>query len=179
LKWAAKLEGSYIPLSALRCYDPAHAVHPALRVDGSFDLDFHASDWIIQSYTLREQGIVLVGPVPQVLIDPILPGDLRRAAHGILREWWEPMLPDPFRLRSREYQAYAALTMCRILYTLKHGMVVSKPVAVRWAFRFLDEPWVSLIEQALAWPSGPQPDRLSETLALIRYTLERSRAFET
>ncbi len=32
LKWATKLEGSYIPQHALRRYDPAHARHPSIRV---------------------------------------------------------------------------------------------------------------------------------------------------
>jgi hypothetical protein len=174
LKLATKLEGSYIPLRALRRYDPAHAVHPALRVDGSFDLDFHSIDWIIQSYTLREQGISLTGPVPLILIDPILPADLHRASLGILHDWWEPMLSDSSRLRSREYQAYAVLTMCRVLYTLQHGTVVSKPAAAHWALQTLDTRWAALVKQALAWPATPQPDQLPGTIHLIRFTLECS-----
>jgi hypothetical protein len=173
LKWATKLEGMYIPQRALRRYDPAQAWHPAMRVDGSFDVDGLGNDWIIQLYTLREQGIALAGPAPQTLIDPVLPDDLRRAALATLREWWAPMLHDPARLRSREYQAYAALTMCRALYTLQRGTVVSKAVAARWAQGALGETWDALIEQALAWPRAPQADSLNETLDFIRYTLER------
>jgi hypothetical protein len=81
------------------------------------------------------------------------------------------MLDDPVRLREREYQAYAVLTMCRALYTVQHGTVVSKPDAVRWAQEFLGPQWAELVEEALAWPRGSQPDRLEETLALIRRTL--------
>jgi hypothetical protein len=103
LKWATKLEGSYIPQHALRRYDPAHAQHPALRVDGSFGVDQHGSDWVIQHYIIREQGVVMAGPAPQTLIDPVQPNDLRRAALGILREWWSPQLHDPSRLHSSEY----------------------------------------------------------------------------
>jgi hypothetical protein len=66
LKWADKLEGVYIPRRALRRYDPALAWHPALRVDGSFDVDGFGSDWIIQLYTLREQGIALMVTVQMV-----------------------------------------------------------------------------------------------------------------
>lgn len=152
LPWAAKLEGVYIPQRALRRYDPAQAWHPALRVDGSFDVDGLGSDWIIQLYTLREQGIALAGPGPQTLIDPVLPDDLRQAALATLREWWAPMLGDHARLRSREYQAYAALTMCRALYTLQFGAVGSKALAARWAQETLGGRWEALIEMALAWP---------------------------
>ncbi len=174
MNWAAKLEGMYIPQRALRRYDLAQGWYPALRVDGSFDADGLGSDWIIQLWTLREQGIALAGPEPQTLIDPILPDDLRRAALATLREWWAPMLHDHARLRSREYQAYAALTMCRALYTLASGAVGSKAVAARWVQETQGETFAVLIDQALAWPLAPQADSLDETLDFIRYTLERS-----
>jgi hypothetical protein len=168
------MEGSYIPQPMLRRYDPAHADHPALRVDGSFDVDHHSSDWIIQRHVIRERGIALAGPDPRTLIDPVSPDDLREAARGILREWWSPMLDDPSRLRDSEYQAYAVLTMCRALYTIRHGAVVSKTDAARWVQSALGESWSALIEQALAWQRGETWDRLDDVLALIRYTLEHS-----
>lgn len=172
LRWVTRLEGSYIPQQALRRYDPAHARHPALRVDGSFDVDHHGSDWVIQSHVLREQGIAVAGPAPQTLIDPVQPDDLRRAALGILQEWWLPQLDDPSRLQSSEYQAYAILTMCRVLYTLLHGRVVPKPVAARWAQGELGQRWAALIERALAWRQDAPLDALDETLEFIRHTLE-------
>jgi len=178
LKWAAKLEGSYIPQQALRRYDANRAHHPALRVDGSFGVDEHGSDWVIQRHVIREKGIVVAGPAPQTLIDPVRPNELRRATLGTLREWWEPQLHDHSRLRRSEYQAYAVLTMCRALYTLQHGTVVSKAVAARSAQEALGERWAALIERALAWPQGSQSDEMDETLDFIRYTLERSREFE-
>jgi predicted nucleotidyltransferase len=175
-KWAKRLEGSYIPQHALRRYDPAQARHPSLRVDGSFDVDHHGPNWLIQMHLIRRQAIVLAGPDPTTLIDPFGPDDLRHAALSTLREWWAPMLDAPARLRQREYQAYAVLTMCRALYTLHHGTVVSKRVAACWAREYLGQQWVELIDAALAWPNGPQPDRLTETLALIQYTLHLAHA---
>lgn len=177
LKWATKLEGSYIPQGDLRRYEPGRSQHPALRVDGTFIVDPHGSDWILQYHIIREQGIALAGPAPETLIDPVEPEDLRRAVQAMLREWWAPMLHDPVRLRSREYQAYAVLSMCRGLYTLRHGTVVSKPVAARWAQGAFGARWAALIERALAWPRGAQGDDLDSTLAFIRYALERSEQF--
>ena len=81
--------------------------------------------------------------------------------------------PDP-RLYGSEYQAYAVLTMCRALYTLQHGIVVSKPAAARWAQAALGERWAALVERALAWCNDEPFDCLDETTALVRYTLERS-----
>ena len=173
LKWADKMEGSYIPQEALRRHDPARASFPALRVDGSFAVDGHGTEWIIQRHLLREKGIALAGPDLHGLIDPVLPDDLRRAQRQLLHGWWAQQAADPFRLRSREYQAYATLTMCRAFYTLEHGTVVSKAAAAGWAQERLGAGWRGLIEQALAWPVEPQPDEFEATLAFIRYTLER------
>lgn len=173
LKWAAKLEGSYIPLAALRRYDPANCRHPALRIDGSFDVDEHGSDWVIQQHILREHGIALMGSPPaHTLIDPIEPAALRQAAWGILDTWWRAKLDDPALLRSSEYQAYAVLTMCRALYTLQYGRVASKKAAAGWAQERLESRWSALIERALAWATGEPWDCLDETLAFIAYTLQ-------
>jgi hypothetical protein len=177
-KWATRLEVSYIPRRALRRYDPDRARHPALSMDGRFGIDGHGSDWVIQRHILRERGIALAGPAPRTLIDPVLPSDLRWATRATLGEWWAPQLLDPVRLRSREYQAYAILTMCRALYTLEHGVVVSKSVAARWAQKALGEHWGAAIERALAWPGGPQAQDIDEALSFIRYTLESSRQYE-
>ena len=178
LPLVAKLEGSYIPRPALRRYDPAQAQHPALRVDGSFAVDGHGSDWVIQRHIIREQGIVVAGPAPQTLIDPVQPDDLRRAVLGILQEWWSPPFPAPERFRRSEYQSYAVLTMCRALYTLQYGTVVPKPVAALWAQETLGEPLAALIAWALAWRPDAPTYHLHETLDFIRNTLARSQQFE-
>jgi hypothetical protein len=176
LKWAAKLEGAYVPLHTLRHYDPDAAPCPAIN-EGRFYLDRQGSDWIIQRYILREYGAALCGPSLKSSIDPVTPDDLRRAVAGVLHEWWQPMLDDPHFIRNREYEAFATLTMCRALYALEYGDIVSKPTAARWALQTLDGRWTELIGRALAWPQEPQPESLSETLEFIRYTIERARQF--
>ncbi|HKZ82363.1 MAG TPA: aminoglycoside adenylyltransferase domain-containing protein [Anaerolineae bacterium] len=172
--WAAELEGSYIPQRALRRYDPAQARHPHMDMGGDLRVEQHDSDWVIQRHILREHGVVLAGPAPHTLIDPVVPDELRQAVLDTLRGWWAPMLDDPARLHSPRYQVYAVLTMCRMIYTLRHGTVVSKSVAARWAQDTLGGRWTELIERASAWRNGMPFDHLSETLDLIRYTLERS-----
>ena len=182
--WATQLEVSYIPRQAFRRYDPTHALHPHIdRGRGeTLRMTRHDRDWVVQRYTLRERGVTLAGPAPQTLLDPVSPDDLRQAMLAILRGWWAPMLDDPAHLKRRGYQSYAVLSMCRVLYTLQYGTVVSKPVAARWAQETLEERWMPLIERALAGRQNPEfeaPTKdLSETLALIGYTLERSQQFE-
>lgn len=174
-KWTRKMEGSYIPLADIRRYNPNNASHPTLRIDGTLTIDFHASDWIIQRAIIRERGIGLYGPDPKSLIDPVTAAELGRAARGILAEWWHPQLTDHSRLVSREYQAYAVLTMCRCLYTINTGAVASKEDAARQAQILLGEPWAGLIERALAWPNGQQLDELAAVLDFIRLTLGKAR----
>lgn len=174
LKWAKKLEGSYIPRSALRRHQPGNNHFPALRVDGTFAVDQHGPDWVIQLHILRERGIPLAGPPPASLIDPVQPDELRQAVRETLKEWWLPQLDNTTWLQTSEYQAYAVLTMCRILYTLERGAVAAKTAAGRWAGETQEPRWSELIAWALAWPDRltDNRDRLAEVLDFIRYTAE-------
>jgi len=173
LKWAAKLEGTYIPQNDLRRYDPDVAPCPCVN-EGRFYLARHESDWVIQRHILREQGVSVAGPPLRPMIDPVSPDEIREGVRGVLRGWWTSLLNDPAWLRDGEYQAFAVLTMCRALYTFYHGTIASKPVSARWALATLDQRWIALIEWALTWQHADQSDRLSETLDFIRYTVEKS-----
>ncbi|NOV04592.1 aminoglycoside adenylyltransferase domain-containing protein [Paenibacillus planticolens] len=173
-KWAVNMEGSYISRASLRRYDPHKCRHPALRCDGSFGVDGHASDWIIQRAIIREHGIILSGPPPTGLIDPVEPAGLKKAAQGILKEWWAPLLEDASRLATSEYQAYAVLTMCRCLYTIEKGLVASKPAAAMWMINTRGNEWETLIRQAMAWRRGDELNAIDETLAFVTYTLEHA-----
>jgi len=175
-KWARKLEGAYIPLYSLRRYDPADPPHPFLN-EGVFRIEHLGSDWIIQRFVIREHGTVVAGPDPKILVDSVRPVDLRNAVRGILREWWLPNLEDPQRFERRDYQAYAVLTMCRALYTLRHGAIASKPVSVQWARQALDQRWTPLIQRAAAWRLDDGVNDINQTHAFIRFTLDQ--AFDT
>jgi predicted nucleotidyltransferase len=133
--WAIQLEGSYISQHALRRYDPAHAQHPNIERgrDERLKMIHHDDSWVIHRYILRERGITLAGPAPQTLIDPVSSTDLRQAMLSILPGWAMRILNEPAQMKYRGYQSYTVLSLCRVLYTLHHGTVVSKPIAARWA----------------------------------------------
>jgi hypothetical protein len=170
LKWAAKLEGAYVPKSLIRRHDPAGPAIPAVN-EGAFYLAQLGSDWVIQRHVLRECGVVLAGPDPQTLIDPVSANEIRQAIRGLLTEWWFPMLENPAWLAERgsEYHAYAVISMCRVLHGLQHGTIVSKPVAARWAQANYPQ-WQPLIAQALAAQAGGKSGFLEATLNFIRFT---------
>jgi Aminoglycoside adenylyltransferase, C-terminal domain len=172
-KWARELEGSYISQRALR-HDRRPAAHPYIDRGSALAMVQQESGyWVIHRHILREHGVVLAGPPPQTLIDPVQPDELREAVRGILREWWRPMLVEGPLLQNTFYRCYAVLTMSRMLYTLRHGAIATKPVAARWAQDILDRRWTPLIQHALAWSRDTPPD-LGETLAYIQHTCESS-----
>ncbi len=170
LKWAAKLEGAYVPKSLIRRHDPHGPAIPTVN-EGAFYTAELGSDWIIQRHVIRECGAVLAGPDPQTLIDPVSPEDIRQSVLGVLREWWFPMLENPEWLAERGsvYHAYAVVSLCRALHALRHGTVVSKPVAAHWAQEQFPE-WNDLIALALRSQHGEHPGFLGETLDFLRFT---------
>jgi 8-oxo-dGTP pyrophosphatase MutT (NUDIX family) len=177
--WANQLEISYIPLAALRRHDPAHATHPRLDrgADERLHWAVHHDDWIIQRHALRQHGLVVAGPAPAELIDPVSPAELRAAMRPLLLMRQQSLRDHPADLNFRGYQSYVVLTVCRTLYTLAQGTVVSKPVAVRWALATLDARWHPLIERALSGRhehSGLTADDVSGTLAFVQAALEQT-----
>jgi hypothetical protein len=102
-KWATKLEGAYISQAALRRYNPNDPPRPAVN-EGRFYLDSQDSAWIIQRHILREHGVAVAGPPLRGMIDPVSVEALKRSVTGILLEWWAPMLENPVRLQTAEYQ---------------------------------------------------------------------------
>lgn len=172
-KWAAKLEGAYVPKSLIRRHDPAGQGVPKVN-EGAFYVAELGSDWVIQRHVIRECGLILTGPNPKTLIDPVSPEDIRQSVLGVLREWWFPMLENPGWLDARGsmYHAYAVVSLCRALHALQHGTIVSKPVAAQWAREAFPQ-WKPLIGQAIISQHGDHPGFLEETLGFIRFTRER------
>jgi hypothetical protein len=174
-KWAAKLEGSYIPKTLIRRHDAPCPACPSVN-EGAFLVGQLGSDWVIQRHVIRECGVVLSGPDPKTLIDPVSADEIRQAVYGVLHEWWFPMIANSSWLSSHgsEYHAFAVISMCRALHALRHGTIVSKPVAAKWAQAEFGGQWNILIEKALTAQHGTHPGFLDETLNFIQFTREQS-----
>src|SRR5262249_25571765 len=148
---------------ALRRHDLTHATYPYLgRGPGErLRVITLSTDWVAHRVIVRERGIILAGPPPTSLIDPISMDELRSALVELMRLWWAPMAgsgaPAEF-LRQRGHQSLAVLTMCRLLYTLRTGEIVSKSAAACWCQANLDHCWLGLIQRADAWRADHAPD---------------------
>src|SRR5256885_9096557 len=118
--WAQHLEGSYVPRRRLRRVDPARA--PYLYLDnGATELirDNHCNTAVVR-WSLREHGIVLSGPEPKNLIEPVDPEDLRREVRDAMVEFaaWASS-PTKAGGMSRWMQPYLVLNFCPMLQTLQ------------------------------------------------------------
>jgi Domain of unknown function (DUF4111) len=178
--WTARLEGVYLPLAALRRQDPAGDRWPTVGQDWDFGPGPSGPTWVLDRWVTRERGVVVTGPDPRELIDPIGPDELRAAVRASMLGHWVERAgegADVAWLRPRGYQAFAILTMCRNLYALEHGVLVSKPAAAAWAARTLGPPWPAMATRALAWRPDERPDdaHLPETLRLVAAAVELAR----
>jgi hypothetical protein len=174
-RWADRLEAMFIPASALGTAGIPRIAALELHPDEGFKVQPLGSDFMIQKRILRQHGITIYGPKIARVVAPVTNGELRDAVIGNLREWWLPQLEYPGQFLKRGYQAYAVLTMCRTLCMLTTGELVTKPEAASWAMRgpYLDV-WHPLIESAVAYPGGLQPDERLATLDFIRFTLDEA-----
>ena len=176
--WAVQLEVSYVPTEALRRHDPSNNEHPHVDRGKGERLHMlrHETDWIVQRHILRERGVTIVGPEPKTLIDYVSVDDLRNAMYPILFDWYAHFLSKPVPFGSQGYQSYVVLSLCRILYTLQKGEVVSKPAAARWAKETLDPHWIPVIDRALLGRQNaglePLPEDVRDTLGMIRFALQ-------
>jgi hypothetical protein len=177
LPYATKLEGAYMPLGVLPRYNPNDPPFPQVN-EGRFYVERQGVDWVLQRHILREHERIVSGTSLQALIDPVSPDQMRQAVQELLQTWWAAMLQAPARLESSEYQAYAILTMCRALYTLQHGALISKPASASWALDTMASKWSPIISEAMQWRRGQSMNRLKDTLDFIRFAIHQSQQFE-
>jgi hypothetical protein len=133
-------------------------------------------EWILNWYPARENGVRLIGPPIDSLIPPIPSAEyiheVRRSLVGFANRIADDALPGS--------QAYAILTMCRGLYTIRFSERLSKSEAASWARQEFPQ-WADLIRRALAQrQSYPNTQggtaTVSETRAFVTEMAER--AFE-
>lgn len=170
-KWAKKFDGSYVPQPVIRHWTPDHPPCPFIERD-TFTITQQGSA-VIQRHIIHQYGIVVAGPHPHMLLDPVEADELLHALRDMLERWWRPLLDDPGWVQQSQMQPFALLSMCRALYTLEHGIVAPKLVAGRWCQQTLGIEWTPLIEWAMAWPRDTDSNQLAATLRLIQYTLNR------
>ena len=145
-EWDDRIEVCYISVAALNAVRSRTSNIANISPGEPFHMRESSREWLSDWYLVREKGIVLFGPSPKTIIEPISKDEFIQTIKAHARAWGE-WIND---IHTRNGQAYAILTMCRALYTCKNGEQVSKKQAALWAQQELPD-WSQLIQNALMW----------------------------
>jgi predicted nucleotidyltransferase len=145
-QWKDRIEVAYLSRQALRTFKERASEIGIVRPGEPFHVVRAGRDWLMNWYDVREHAIVVAGPNPKTLIDPITRSELRACIRDYVRLFPE-RVSDNFHQGS---DAYAVLTMCRSLHMNVVGETASKRAAAEWAASKYPE-WSNLISQAQEW----------------------------
>lgn len=165
-------EGVYLTLDQVRSPKNANMHAPHLGSEGHFDVEDHGPELLIDLWKIRKSGFVVFGSAPETLIGEISTDEMLQAKVALFKSWWLPKLNRREPMDS-EYQAYAVLTMTRILYGLANHDEVSKKESAKWCMAKYDQ-YRDLIAQALSWKSGDELHELDQVYSLIDYVNEHT-----
>lgn len=101
-------------------------------------------EWVLCWYPARNAARPLAGPPITDLIPEIDRADFTNALLGHIERFTRRV----DRTSSLGARAYAVLTTCRALYTLRNGSQASKTMAAQWASTEFPS-WAPLIQEAL------------------------------
>ena len=169
-----RIEVCYISLAALQTVKTGTSQVANISPGEPFHKRETSIEWLTSWYLLRETSITLFGPAPKTIIEPISKDEFIGAIRAHTKAWDE-WIHD---MHNHKSQAYAILTMCRALYTLKYGEQVSKKRAALWAEKEFPE-WASLIENALLWREAWRDENVDhgatfpDTLRFVRIAISQ------
>jgi predicted nucleotidyltransferase len=156
-EWEDRIEVAYLSVPALWKFKTETNSMAVISPGEPFHMKNTGRDWLMNWYTVREMGVALYGPPPHTLIPEISRAELVEAAREHAKCWQEWV----HEMRTPGSQAYAVLTMCRALYTHRHGEQVSKKKAALWAKAYLPQ-WAALIERSWSRRSETRDEETDE-----------------
>lgn len=168
--WGQRLELSYVPIEIFRKRridprDPPNEPRsnewrdPSTQAPPQFYpfwyLDNGAKQLVrsehdntqIVRWVVREKGIVLEGPDPKDIIDPVSKADLindLKTTFNMISDKWN----NPESLNSLGMQTFFVTLCCRAQHCSYTGTIASKKVASEWAQQTLGEQYRDLIREA-------------------------------
>jgi hypothetical protein len=176
--WDGRIEVIYISTKGLANCRTETSTIAVISPGEHFHVVEAGRDWILNWYPASEDGVRLIGPPIDSLIPPIpsteYVEEVRRSLVGFANRITDDASPGS--------QAYAILSMCHGLYTIRFRERLSKREAATWAEQEFPQ-WGDLIHRALAWRQrqwGPnrQDGRATVSEARAFVTKMTERAFE-
>lgn len=144
--WAGRLEIAYLSRHGLQTFRTESTPMGIISPGEPFHMIEAGHDWLINWYVVRNNGLTVFGAPVESIIAPISIDEFIDNVKIYVDGWRHRN--DEFERRPS--QAYAILTMCRALYSVKHGQQISKVKAAAWAAQAYPE-WASLINNAVQW----------------------------
>jgi hypothetical protein len=172
--WRDRIEVQYVPAAALRTFKTQTSPIAVISPGEPLNIKPAGTDWLLNWYFVRQDGLTLHGPAPHTLI-PDISHDEFLAASRRDAQYWRGWAERP---RDERAQSYAVLTLCRALYAAETADRASKPAAARYvAARY--PQWAPLIDDALRWRGsadcdlGDGRDSWSQTAEFVGFVLGR------
>jgi hypothetical protein len=168
--WDDRMEVIYISKDGLANCRTDTTTIGVISPGEPFHLVQAGRDWVLNWYPARENGVALIGPPIHTLIPPIPTAVYIDELRWYLADLTN-RIDDDSTPRS---QAYAILSICRGLHTIRHGDRLSKRQAASWAQHAFPQ-WADLIHRAVGWWDGQRdPDSQDG-----RTTVQETRTFVT
>jgi len=167
--WEGRIEVAYLSTAALKTFQTRRSSIAVISPGEPFHVKDAGRDWLMNWYVVRERGMTLFGPSPKMIIARVTKQEFLRAVRERVQVWEEGT-----EQATRPAQAYAILTLCRALYTLRTGEQASKKQAALWAQNELPE-WANFIGNALSWRESWRDDQVNhvatypETARFVHY----------
>lgn len=179
-RWDNRFEIAYLTLHTLKTFKTERSDIGIISPGEPFHYRDAGIDWLMNWYYVSEIGLPLYGPPPKTIIIPI-------SKEEFLTSIRNHILSIPGWIDSMSHhhgsQAYVILTMCRGLYTLRHGEYTSKGKAAAWALEEFPQ-WEPLIRDALFWRQKmheygiiPEPP-FEETKRFMYFGIEQAQTQE-
>ena len=146
--WEDRVEVVYVSTEALATFRAGSSQAARISPGEPFHEIRVDHRWLIDWYQLREIGQVLHGPPVTTLVPVITHTEYVEAVRQHVLNW-----PDPEVGETQGSLAYAILTLCRGLRTMRTGTLVSKREAARWGCEMLPDR-APLIRDAIGWREG-------------------------
>ena len=159
--WDNRLELAYVSQTGLKTFRTQTSRIGIISPGEAFHQIDAGEDWLMNWYMVRHTGQTLLGKPVEEVIDPIPLSDYIEAVKQHILAWQEWVK----HVSDSSYLWYMVLTICRGLYTVKHGQGTSKVKACEWASASFPV-WADFINEALQRRLNPQ--RNTEDIEALR-----------
>lgn len=144
-EWDNRIEVHYAPAEGLKRFRTVAFNMANISPGEPLHMIAADTEWIDEWYLVREYAVPLFGGDPKEVIPYISSEEFVKQIKGYALSF-----RDRVKICKDGYsRAYAILTVCRALYTVRTGKQTSKPAAAKWAMEFLPK-YSGLLEAALA-----------------------------